>query len=80
MLYFDFCLDECPFFRGKDKSVKRSTEVKEYQCSERKDTTDEKAALKKHIDSIHKKIVRFACNQCDYKHYYKHIVRYDKVK
>ena len=53
----------------------KSNLAKEYQCIECKYSTDEKAALKKHIESIHKKIVRFACNQCDYKHYYKHIVK-----
>ena len=56
-------------------SVQQNSNLaKEYQCIECKYSTDEKAALKKHIESIHKKIVRFACNQCDYKHCYKHIV------
>ena len=42
-------------------------EIKAFKCEICDYKNEQKAVLKKHIESVHKGIMEFECNLCDYK-------------
>ena len=53
---------------------------KKHKCIECDYSSNFETVLKKHIDNLHKKILRFACNLCDFKHFHKHCIQYHQEK
>ena len=48
---------------------------KQFQCEECNFSSDSQKSLNCHIDNVHEKHLRFFCNICDFKSFYKHHVK-----
>ena len=65
--------NEVTVMKEKKNPTKKST--KKYHCEESNYSTKLQSSLIKHKASMHGNMVRFTCNLCPYKSYYKHSVQ-----